>query len=122
MRWSEDELQQATARQHPKKMRKPKGPALDCCEADLQAAIHRLMRRGGWKHYHTHDSRRSQPGFPDIVAIRAPRIIFAELKTETGKPTQEQAAWLEELCRIPAVECYVWRPSDWDRIWETLKR
>ena len=43
-----------------------------------------LARTLGWRVYHTYDSRRSQPGFPDLVLVRE-RILFLELKSETGK-------------------------------------
>lgn len=80
-----------------------------------------------WCVYHTHDSRRSEPGWPDLVAIRkAPMIaqpstiIVAELKTERGRLTPAQRHWLDlfESCGIRA---YVWRPSQWDEVEATLR-
>jgi hypothetical protein len=53
-------------------------------------------------------------GFPDIVMVRGERIIFAELKSDTGKISADQEAWLEALGQ--AVEAYVWRPRDWDAV------
>ncbi len=38
-----------------------------------------LLKTLGYRCYHTHDSRRSQPGFPDLVAVRD-RVIYLELK------------------------------------------
>ena len=75
----------------------------------------------GWLCYHTHDSRRSEPGFPDIVMVRPPSVLFAELKTDTGRVTPAQRMWLEALGRCPGIEAYVWRPSDFDAIVERLK-
>lgn len=79
----------------------------------------------GWRGYHTHRSQHSPAGFPDLTLVRAGRLIFAELKTERGKTTDEQDAWLEDLGEVadrgqllgasvanPLVAVYLWRPSD----------
>jgi hypothetical protein len=60
-------------------------------------------------------------GFPDLVLVRARdrRIVFAELKRETGKPDPAQAHALDLLGEC--AEAYVWRPSDFDRIAEVLR-
>lgn len=84
-------------------------------EADLQAKILQLAGYQGWLAYHTHDSRRSQEGFPDLVLVRAPRLIFAELKSMRGSMSPAQYVWLDELDRTPA-EVYIWRPCDWPEI------
>ena len=69
-------------------------------EAQFQAVVIEYAELHGWRVYHTHDSRRSQAGFPDLTMVRAePRLIFAELKSEGGKPTDEQTAWLLDLDR-----------------------
>lgn len=85
-------------------------------EKDLAAAVAELARLGGFARYHTYRSKRSPAGFPDEVLVKPPRVIFAELKTESGKPTRDQQAWLDKLRECPAVEVYVWRPSDLDDI------
>jgi hypothetical protein len=59
-------------------------------------------------------------GFPDLVMVRGERIIFAELKSDTGKISVDQEAWLEALGQ--AGEAYVWRPRDWDSVVENLSR
>ena len=33
---------------------------------------------------------RNDPGFPDLVMVRAGRVVWAELKSERGKPTKER--------------------------------
>lgn len=68
-----------------------------------------------WLGYHTHDSRRSQPGFPDLVLVSAKqrRLIFAELKTERGRQTLNQQQWERELRQAGHGEYYLWRPTDW---------
>lgn len=89
-------------------------------EASLQRAIIDLARATGWLVYHTHDSRHSAKGFPDLVLLRGDRVIFAELKTDVGRLTAEQLRWLDALeeagCRTR-----VWRPADWDQIATELR-
>ena len=91
-------------------------------EKDFLEQVRELARYEGWLSYHTYRSTRSEPGFPDLVLVRPPRLIFAELKTEKGRVTPAQWLWLDVLGRSNEVEAYLWRPSDWDRIVKTLKR
>lgn len=80
-------------------------------ERALQQAVEGIARTYGWKCYHTHDSRRSQPGFPDIVLVKDGRLIFAELKSAKGRLSQPQKDWIGALERT-AAEVFVWRPAD----------
>jgi len=89
-------------------------------EKDLQSAILEWMRWSGWKIYHTHDSRRSQPGFPDLVAVKGSRLVFAELKREKGKIRPEQVEWLDALAEAHD-EVYFVRPSSQDDFLEDLE-
>lgn len=50
-------------------------------------------------------------GFPDLVLVRGPRLIFAELKSDSGRVRPDQQEWLERLAGTSA-EVYVWRPAD----------
>ena len=52
-------------------------------------------------------------GFPDLVLIRPPRVIFAEMKSEKGRVSEPQREWLRDLGACPGVESYTWRPSHW---------
>jgi hypothetical protein len=61
--------------------------------------------------YHTHDSRRSEPGFPDFVLTRRRRTIFAKLKSDTGRLSAPQRRWLAALSQNPVPEVYLWRPA-----------
>ncbi len=80
-------------------------------EADLQSAEIELATRLGYLSYHTYDSRRSAPGFPDLVMVhpRSGAILFVENKSDTGKVTADQDRWLRAL----AVRglAFVWRPE-----------
>lgn len=102
-------------------------------EKEFQAAVIELAEIQGWRVYHTHDSRRSQPGYPDLTMVRGRHLIFAELKVLGGRPTKEQTAWLDDLGRVSgriqeefgfdgAVEARLWCPSDWPEIEQALKR
>jgi len=98
-------------------------------EEQLLRNIVDAARKLGWAEYHTHDSRSSQSGFPDLVLVRKAahngegrgRVIFAELKRQNGKLTDAQRWWLEALASVMAVragarksvEAHVWRPRDW---------
>lgn len=92
-------------------------------EKGFQQQVIELATLCGWLVYHTHDSRRSAPGFPDLVLVMPPRLVFAELKSEEGRIRPEQEAWLEALsgCTQPP-ESYLWRPGDLQEIQEVLKR
>ena len=87
-------------------------------EKRLQEYVIAMARACGWLCYHTHDSRRSAPGYPDLTMIRASdgRLIHAELKREGGTFRPDQVIWLGELrevARERGTEVYTWRPSDW---------
>lgn len=91
-------------------------------EREFQDQVLELARLAGWLTYHTHDARRSAPGFPDLVLVRPPVIIFAELKSARGRLRPEQAAWLEALADCEGVVARLWRPQDWSEIERTLAR
>jgi hypothetical protein len=96
-------------------------PALDLSEKEWQQQLVALARTLGWDRvYHTHDSRRSAGGFPDLVLVRD-RVIFAELKRETTKQSMEQEGWLDALAKAGS-EVYVWRPSDLDEAARVLSK
>jgi hypothetical protein len=80
-------------------------------EAELFEAIRTLAHLLSWEIYHTHDSRRSAPGFPDLVLMRPPELVFIELKTQTGRLTKAQQRWQDELAACGA-DVAVWRPSE----------
>ena len=89
-------------------------------ERQFMADVIRLAEVLGWRTYHTHDSRRSAPGFPDLVLVRRPRVIFAELKAQRGRLTPHQLDWFAEL-RACHQEIYVWRPEDAEKVARILR-
>lgn len=64
----------------------------DVSEAQLQDTIIEMARAMGFLVYHTHRSRFSEPGFPDLVLMSQepmrPRLIFIECKAEGGRLTK----------------------------------
>lgn len=89
-------------------------------EAQFQRAIVELSQALGWLVYHTWSSVNSARGFPDLVLIKPPQLIYAELKSQTGKVSTDQRKWLDHLMAC-GVEVYLWRPSDWPDIETRLK-
>lgn len=90
-------------------------------ERHLQASVEEHLRLAGWRFFHAYDSRRSQPGFPDLVCLRGERILVAELKGPKTRVTAEQREWLAafELAGVPA---YLWRlPGDWAKVGRVLR-
>lgn len=102
-------------------------------EAQWQYQVEQLAHLNGWRLFHAPDNRpvtaRSgrryvqniRAGFPDLVLVRGPRLLFVELKRETGRTTDEQNGWLTDLARASA-EVYVWRPSDLAEVTAVLSR
>ena len=90
-------------------------------EKDFLAQIREAANLLGWAVYHTHDSRRSPEGFPDLVLLKGRRCVIAEVKTHKGKLTPSQREWLARWQQVPGVEVYRWRPQHWEAIVATLK-
>lgn len=89
----------------------------------FQSHVRGLAQLYGWgPDYHTYDSRRSPPGFPDLVLVRPPRVIFAELKVGRGVLTPYQRVWRDALLRCPGVEYFCWYPRDLLEIERVLRR
>ena len=86
----------------------------------MQAVLN-YARHHGWLAYHTWSSKRSEPGFPDLVMLRDGECLVAEVKSAEGKLTQAQALWLAGFRRAN-METHVWRPDDWDAIQARLER
>src|SRR5690349_561238 len=96
-------------------------------EKDWHLIVEQFARIMGWTHYHTYDSRKSDPGFPDLVLIRDDRLIFVELKAQRGKLSPDQERWQELIYGVagacPAhVSYYCWKPENFDTMVEALVR
>lgn len=118
-------------------------PLLSATEAEFQNLVVEYAQIRGWLVMHTRPARtergwrtplQGDAGYPDLTMARRGRVVIAELKSESGKVTREQAAWLQHLsARVvkeydpsnadvdaPPLEVYLWRPRDWERIKEVL--
>ena len=108
-------------------------------EKDFQEQVIELAHILGYRIAHFRPAQNSKgqwrtpvsadgKGFPDLVLVRPDfntkgrpkRMIFAELKSNTGRLSKEQGEWLEDLAGA-GVESYLWRPKDWDDIVEILR-
>ena len=58
-------------------------------------------------------------GFPDLVIVRD-RIVYAEVKSERGTLSTEQAEWRERII-FAGGEWHLWRPRHRDLITEVLR-
>lgn len=112
--------------------------AVQISEAELQQAVIDTARTLGWRvaHFRPAQTRHGWrtpvaadgKGFPDLVLVHRERgrLIFAEMKSDKGRTTPEQDAWLAGLQAVAelvpdVVSVHVWTPADWpERIVETL--
>lgn len=109
---------------------------LKISERLFQEKVLQLALVNGWKRFHPLAVRdykggyrtalAGDKGFPDLVLARASTaqrvggLIFAELKSESGRLSIEQIEWSEHLA--PWAEWYLWRPRDLDAIVERLSK
>lgn len=100
-------------------------------EREFLRVVVDAARLWGWRVHHTRPALarggrwltpiQGDAGLPDLILLRPPRCIVAELKVGRNKPTPEQQAWLSDFAQIPSIEVYVWRPSDWEHIVDLLR-
>ena len=88
-------------------------------EKKFQSRVVQAANMFGWMCYHTYDSRRSNPGFPDLVLVRD-KVLFRELKTDKGRLTTAQKSWGDNLTKAGS-DYDVWRPKDMDEIVKELR-
>ena len=87
-------------------------------EKAFQTIVIATARECGWMVYHTYDSRKSEPGFPDLCMVKDGIVMFVELKTDKGKATTAQRNWIKQFirhqhrCQRFIVE--IWRPKTWE--------
>jgi hypothetical protein len=98
-------------------------------EAEYATRVEETANFLGLRWHHETDSRKSKAGFPDYVFVGPYGVLFLELKSDKGKATPQQEAWIRDLAVIArishgcgAVEAYVAYPRDWNRVLSDLKR
>ena len=97
-------------------------PMNDASERVFQDKVIQIAKMNGWLVFHPVPAqvrpgtwRSDGKGFPDLVLAHKQRgVIFAELKTASGKLSYHQLEWLNAIG--PHAERYVWRPADLDAI------
>jgi hypothetical protein len=92
-------------------------------EAQFQDAVANLAKLLGWRRAHFRSGLAAKgyrtpvqydgAGYPDLTLVRPPRVVFAEMKSQTGRLSETQREWLADLAACPGIESYVWRPGDW---------
>jgi hypothetical protein len=90
-------------------------------ERAFQEAVVRFAKLQGWLVMHQWSSLHSPAGFPDLVLVRPPFVVYAELKRCNKYPTDAQQEWLDALERC-GEEAYVWHPCEWPQIEARLGR
>lgn len=91
-------------------------------EHELMDGIIAAGRRLGYRVYHTHDSRHSAAGFPDLVLVGTQygAVLYVECKSDRGSLRPAQREWIEALRDIGELT-YVVRPKDYDGFLEVLQ-
>lgn len=104
-------------------------------ERAFMGQVVRYARLMGWRVFHdeaTNTARRcsacgavrrtprNPAGLPDLILVRRPRLVWAELKSARGRVTPDQRAWIEEL-RACGQDARIWRPDDWPEIERVLR-
>jgi hypothetical protein len=104
-------------------------------EQEFMRHVIAYAKARSWMVYHTHISKRSTEGWPDLAIVRDGRMVFAELKREKGgrvSPAQRQ--WLDELGKValvanaglaawatPTLTVACWKPGSWPAIEQVLR-
>jgi hypothetical protein len=96
-------------------------------EREFQRAVVQFADLHGWWAFHQYDSRRSAAGLPDLLLVRRGVMVWAELKTRTGRVREAQGTVLALLREVAdaaggAVVVRLWRdtPEGWADIQEVL--
>jgi hypothetical protein len=100
-------------------------------EREFTTALLDLARILHWRSAHFRPARTAHGwatpvqgdgrGWPDVLLVRPPRIVVAELKVGGGRVSDDQRVWLEQLEQCPGVEVFTWRPKDLDVIARVLR-
>lgn len=87
-------------------------------EDELKAMVIQTAELYGWRVCHFRPARTAKgwrtpieghPGLPDLVLARDGQVLLAELKSATGKPTDDQTLWLEAA----GDHGRLWTPAEW---------
>lgn len=84
---------------------------LKILEEQTQSAICNLCDYLHLKWFHNPDSRRVNPGLPDLIIIGPRGVIYVELKSRTGELRKAQEETIV-LLRQSQQRVFVWRHTD----------
>ncbi|PSK95812.1 VRR-NUC domain-containing protein [Haloactinopolyspora alba] len=98
-------------------------------ESQWQTLVENIAQAYGWMRYHAPDNtprtaasgrryvQNVKAGWPDLALLHPRRGLFmvAELKTETGQVSDDQAEWLAGF-RAAGIRAEIWRPRDEDTV------
>ncbi len=87
----------------------------------MQQLLTDAAELNGWLVFHDNDSRRNAAGFPDLVLVKPPRVLFLELKSEIGRVRPEQHVWMDALSRCDTIASAIVRPEHADQIIKYLQ-
>jgi hypothetical protein len=100
---------------------------LELSEAAFQTRVMEYAQWRGWKVVHYRPSTlksgrhatalSGDKGAPDLILAKDGRVILAELKRDSGRPSAEQKQWLDAL----GSHGRLWRPRDWAEIEQALR-
>lgn len=90
-------------------------------ETVFQHEVIKEAKAHGWLVAHVEKAQRrpgkwttpTTAGLPDLILVKPPRVVFLELKRQTGSTTSaEQIEWISALQNCFEVEAFFARPSD----------
>ena len=101
-------------------------------ESHFQSSVIMLAKLHGWLVMHTRAVEirpgvwktplQGHAGYPDLTLAHSTRgVIFAELKSTTGRISEKQKAWHQTL-KDAGMEVHIWRPEDMPNISIRLAR
>lgn len=102
-------------------------------EKEFQAQVIELAHLLGWEVMHVrtsigrrggaaaHQTTTSIKGWPDLFCFRPGQTFVAELKSATGRVSEDQVRVLHGLAEA-GLKTFVWRPSSWDEIQRVLSK
>ena len=79
-------------------------------EPEFQKEVIEFAQERGWQFYHANESRRDEPGFPDLVLWRE-RLMFRELKVGRRILESRQRDTMRAM-RGAGADVGLWRPPD----------
>jgi hypothetical protein len=108
-------------------------PIMPLTESEWQQQLVELAELHGWQWCHWRAARTAHgwrtpvsgpigAGFPDLLLVhpRRQRVLFVEVKSDTGRLAPEQRA-VHDVLRTAGLDVRVFRPADWDALIEVLR-